>query len=292
MKNKFEKKLLASNHTVLKQLPTDVSDEIDPKEAKEQLKEIRKKLSAVQDKMYAHNRYSVLVCLQGMDTSGKDSLIREVFQGFNARGVVVNSFKTPSAIELQHDYLWRHSIALPPKGKFGVFNRTHYENVLVTRVHPEYLLKENLPGIQSIKQVPDNFWKKRYNQINQFEKHLVETGTILFKFFLHLSKAEQKNRLLRRLEKEKHQWKFEPGDLAERKLWSDYMAYYQEAIQHTSPSHAPWHIIPSDDKDVSRYLVAQTILDTLSGFKDIQYPKTTAEVAANLEQYKQALGQG
>ncbi|MEH6706005.1 MAG: polyphosphate kinase 2 family protein, partial [Galbibacter orientalis] len=175
-------------------------------ELKEHLKDIRKKLGKFQDVVYAHGKYSVLICLQGIDTAGKDSLIREVFKDFNSRGVVVHSFKVPTELEKKHDFLWRHYIALPARGKFGVFNRTHYENVLVTRVHPEYILAENLPEVKSVEDVNEAFWHRRFEQIKNFEKHLVENGTIIFKFFLHLSKDEQKNRLLRRLNLEDKNW--------------------------------------------------------------------------------------
>ncbi|ANH83936.1 phosphate--nucleotide phosphotransferase [Niabella ginsenosidivorans] len=289
MKKVTRKQLLAYNNFKLDQYPTDLSGTIDPEAAKKALKKIRKQLSALQDKMYAHNRYSVLVCLQGMDTAGKDSLVREVFKAFNARGVVVNSFKTPTEPELKHDYLWRHEIALPEKGKFGVFNRTHYENVLVTRVHPEYLLNECIPGLERVEDLPRNFWKKRFEQINHFEEQLVENGTIVFKFFLNLSKKEQRNRLLRRLEKEKHQWKFSPGDLAERKRWEDYMHCYEEAIRHTSTPKAPWYAIPADDKDICRYLVASIMLDVLKNYKEIQYPEPDDTIKAHIQQYKNQL---
>lgn len=269
--------------------PTDLSAEISPEEAKEKLKSLRKKIAKIQDIMYAHNKYNVLICFQGMDTAGKDSLIRELFKEFNARGVEVSSFKTPSTKELQHDYLWRHAIALPARGKFGVFNRTHYENVLVSRVHPEYLLNENLPFIVELKDIPEDLWQQRYTQINNFEKQLTDNGTILFKFYLHLSKDEQKNRLLRRLEKEKHNWKFSPGDLAERKLWDKYMLAYQEAIQHTSKAKAPWFCIPADDKDIARYLVAKIIYDTLKKYTDIQYPELDDAIQDDIKKYKNQL---
>ncbi len=290
MKRITQKQLLTNNNFRLDQYPTDLSGNINPEAAKKALKTIRKKLSALQDKMYAHNRYSVLVCLQGMDTAGKDSLVREVFKDFNARGVVVNSFKTPTELELKHDYLWRHEIALPEKGKFGVFNRTHYENVLVTRVHPEYLLNEQLPGLERVEDLQGNFWKKRFEQINHFEERITENGTIVFKFFLNLSKQEQRRRLLRRLEKEKHQWKFSPGDLAERKRWEDYMHCYEEAIRHTSTSRIPWYAIPADDKDICRYLVAAIMLDKLKNYKDIQYPEADDEIKAHIRQYEEQLG--
>ena len=193
---------------------------------KKELEDIREELGDFQDTLYAHGKYSVLICLQGMDTSGKDSLIREVFKDFNARGVVVHSFKVPTELELKHDYLWRHYIALPAKGKFGVFNRTHYENVLVTRVHPEYIMGEHIPGVHSVADITDEFWAKRFEQINAFEKHIADNGTLVFKFFLNVSKEEQRQRLLRRLALKEKNWKFSPGDLKERKLWDTYQEFY------------------------------------------------------------------
>ena len=187
--------------------------------AEKELKKLRKKISKRQDAMYAHGKYSMLVCLQGMDTSGKDSLIREVFKDVNARGVVVHSFKVPTEKELKHDFIWRHYIALPERGKIGVFNRTHYENVLVTRVHPGYIMGENIPSIKSVDDLDDAFYHSRMDSINEFEKHIADNGTIILKFFLNLSKEEQKNRLLRRLNLPEKNWKFSPGDLKERKLW-------------------------------------------------------------------------
>lgn len=256
---------------------------------KERLKETRDKLSKLQDKFYAHSKYSVLVCLQGMDTSGKDSLIREVFQDFNSRGVVVHSFKTPTFKEKQHDYLWRHYIALPDRGKFGVFNRTHYENVLVTRVHPEYILGENIPGIDRIEDIDETFWESRFEQINNFEKHLVSNGTIIFKFFLHISKEEQKNRLLRRLNLDDKHWKFSPGDLKERALWDHYQVCYQQAINNTSTSDAPWYIIPSDNKKAARAIVADILYDELKTMDDVQYPELDPSIKSQLDHYKNLL---
>ncbi|MCL4119653.1 UNVERIFIED_CONTAM: hypothetical protein GTU68_005799 [Idotea baltica] len=224
-----------------------------------------------------------------MDTSGKDSLIREVFKDFNARGVVVHSFKVPTELELKHDYIWRHYIALPARGKFGVFNRTHYENVLVTRVHPGYILGENIPTVHSIDDVNDAFWDARFEQINNFEKHISDNGTLIFKFFLNLSKDEQKNRLLRRLNKRSKNWKFSPGDLKERKLWTKYQDCYQDVLNRTSMPHAPWYNIPADDKPTARYLVAKVMYDTLKNFTDIKEPELDDDVKANIEMYKQQL---
>lgn len=258
-------------------------------DAKKNLKDIRKKLGELQNTMYAHNKYAVLICLQGMDTAGKDSLVREVFKEFNVRGIEVHSFKVPTEKELSHDYLWRHYIVLPERGKFGVFNRTHYENVLVTRVHPGYILGENIPTVNSVDDIDDAFWEKRFEQINNFEKHIAESGTLIFKFFLNLSKEEQKNRLLRRLDKQEKNWKFSPSDLKERKLWDEYQTCYEDAINKTSKSHAPWYNIPADDKPSARYIVAKIIYDTLSSYKDIKEPDLDDDIKENIELYKKQL---
>ncbi|MEW2921429.1 PPK2 family polyphosphate kinase [Muricauda sp. ANG21] len=259
------------------------------KELKKELKNIRKKLGDFQDTLYAHGKYGVLLCLQGMDTAGKDSLIREVFKDFNVRGVVVHSFKVPTSLELKHDYLWRHYIALPERGKFSVFNRTHYENVLVTKVHPEYILNENIPGIESVSDIDASFWEKRYQQINAFEQHVAENGTIIFKFFLHLSKEEQRQRLLRRIDLKRKNWKFSPGDLKERKLWEAYEKCYEEALKKTSKEHAPWYVIPADNKDAARVIVASILYEALKKYKDIEEPELDDEIKANLETFKQEL---
>ena len=258
-------------------------------EKEKKLDKVRNNLAKHQEKMYAHNRYSVLICLQGMDTSGKDSLIREVFKEMNPRGVVVHSFKTPNSTELEHDYLWRHYLALPEKGKMAVFNRTHYENVLVTRVHPEYILNENLPGIEKVEDIPKDFWENRLEQIRNFENHLVQNGTIVLKFFFNLSKEEQRQRLLRRLDEEKHNWKFSTGDLKERELWGKYMEYYEEAINKTSVDTAPWFVIPADDKEMARYIVGKIILEEVKKYTDIDEPELDAKVKANIAQYREEL---
>ncbi|HEY1196426.1 PPK2 family polyphosphate kinase [Flavobacterium sp.] len=273
----------------LSKIPTLLNVDAEDDEKEDKLDKVKDKLSDLQDIMYAHNKYSVLICLQGMDTSGKDSLIREVFKEFNPRGVVVHSFKTPNSTELEHDYLWRHYIALPEKGKFAIFNRTHYENVLVTRVHPEFILAENLPGINSVDDIKPKFWEKRIDQINNFEKHIAQNGTIVMKFFLHLSKDEQKDRLLRRLEEGKHNWKFSPGDLKERAHWEEYQQYYEEAINQTSKEHAPWYIVPADDKDMARYIVAKIIWEEMKQYTDIQVPALDKEILDNFDVYKKTL---
>jgi PPK2 family polyphosphate:nucleotide phosphotransferase len=273
----------------ISEVPTQEDFGLSDKQLKKDLKITRRELGEFQDMLYAHGKYSVLICLQGMDTSGKDSLIREVFKDFNVSGVEVHSFKVPTELELDHNYLWRHYIALPAKGKFGVFNRTHYENVLVTRVHPEYILGERIPGIHSVADIQQKFWDKRFEQINNFERHLFENGTIIFKFFLHLSKEEQRQRLLRRLAiREKH-WKFSPGDLKERKLWEAYQSCYEEAINNTSKSYAPWDVIPADNKKAARVIVATILLERLKKYKDIREPALDAKIMANLETYENQL---
>ena len=253
------------------------------------LEKTREELGELQNTLYAHGKYSVLVCIQGMDTAGKDSLIREVFKDFNVRGVEVHSFKVPTDIERRHDFLWRHYLALPARGTFGVFNRTHYENVIVTRVHPQYILGELLPDVNSLDDIDQEFWDKRFRQINSFEQTLAENGTIIFKFFLHLSKDRQKYRLLRRLRKANKQWKFSPGDLEERKLWDDYQRCYEDAINRTSTDDAPWYIIPADDKPTARLMVASVLLDRMKTYTDIQEPPLDPEVMAKIDEYKQQL---
>jgi len=288
------KKIKTSHYKVTKEIKlSDYSSyedlNITEDELEEELEDVREKLGKFQDKMYAHGKYGVLICLQGMDTAGKDSLIREVFKDFNSRGVVVHSFKVPTELEKKHDYLWRHAIALPERGKFSVFNRTHYENVLVTRVHPEYILSENIPGIDSVEDVNEEFWESRFEQINNFEKHVAQNGTIIFKFFLNLSKEEQRNRLLRRIDLKEKNWKFSPGDLKERKLWDTYLTCYEEAINKTSTPHAPWYIIPADNKDAARVIVADILYDVLKDYKDIDEPELSDEIKADLDEYRKQL---
>ena len=288
MKNISIDSLKVLSSVKLNSLPTLIDVATSEKKKEQELQKIREKLSKIQDKMYAHNKYSVLICLQGMDTAGKDSLIREVFKEFNARGVVVHSFKTPTSTELEHDFLWRHYLALPEKGKFSVFNRTHYENVLITRVHPEYIVNENIPGIESVNDITPEFWENRLESINAFEKHIISNGVIILKFFLHLGKEEQRQRLLRRLEVEKHNWKFSPADLKERLLWDDYQKCYEEAINKTSKAHAPWLVIPADNKETARYLVAKSILEELEKY-EFHYPQLEQEIQDNIKMYHDKL---
>ena len=273
----------------LEDLSTSENLDSTDRELKKNLEKLREDLGDFQNTLYAHGKYAVLICFQGMDTSGKDSLIREVFKDCNVRGVVVHSFKVPTELELDHDYIWRHYIALPPKGKFGVFNRTHYENVLVTKVHPEYILSENIPNINTVADINESFWDKRYKQINDFERHITENGTLVFKFFLNISKEEQRQRLLRRLRLQEKNWKFSPGDLKERNLWDKYQLCYEEAINRTSKTNAPWFVIPADNKSASRLIVATILLESLKKYKDIREPELDDKIKANIETYKSQL---
>lgn len=233
------------------------------KEAKRQLKDDIRELSNLQYHLYAEGRKALLIIFQAMDAAGKDGAIRHVFSGINPQGCEVHSFKQPSTVELKHDFLWRHYNKLPERGKIGIFNRSHYENVLITRVHPELLLKEELPDIKNIDDISPEFWELRYLQINHFEKTASENGTTIIKFFLHLSKNEQKKRFLSRIKDSKKNWKFSSADIEERTYWDAYQRAYEEAIKKTSTENAPWYIIPADNKWFSHVLIGNIIVDTL-----------------------------
>lgn len=291
MKHKDLQEFKVRSRILLSDLKTTTDLGLNEDELKDLLEDTREDLGEWQDTLYAYGKYSVLICLQGMDTAGKDSLIREVFKDFNTRGVVVHSFKVPTHKELKHDFLWRHYLALPERGKFGVFNRTHYENVLVTRVHPEYILNENLPGIENVSDLGEDFWERRFEQIRNFEEHLVRNGTIIFKFFLNISKEEQRQRILRRLDKPNKNWKFSPGDLKERELWQEYQRCYEDAINRTSTENAPWYVIPSDEKPVARYLVVKILYEELTRYKEVQEPELAPEIRKNLDEYREQLKQ-
>jgi PPK2 family polyphosphate:nucleotide phosphotransferase len=241
-------------------------------------------LSEAQDLLWASRRYAILIVLQAMDTAGKDGLVKHVLTGVNPQGCQVSAFKQPTAEELDHDFLWRCNKQLPGRGSIGIFNRSYYEDVLVVRVHPELLEKQNLVKAKAGK----TLWKERYNDINQFEKHLVRNGTVILKFFLNISKKEQKNRLLARLEDPAKHWKFSPADLAERVHWDDYMTAYEDALNATSTSAAPWHIIPADHKWVSRWLVSQILAETIQGLS-LKLPKLTKQQEIALEAAKKSL---
>jgi PPK2 family polyphosphate:nucleotide phosphotransferase len=248
----------------------------------------REKLAAIQDKLYAHNHYSVLIIFQAMDAAGKDGAVKHIMSGFNPLGVKVTSFKTPTSHELEHDFFWRHYLALPARGEIAIHNRSHYENVLVTRVHPEYVLQENIPGIDSVADITDDFWKDRFKQINRFEKNLAKNGTVILKFFLNLSKKEQKKRFLERIDDPSKNWKFSLGDIQERGHWKEYQEAYEQAINATSQEHAPWFIIPADDKWYARLAIASVITETFEAL-DIHYPSISDAQKAALQKARTQL---
>ena len=273
----------------LKDWLTDDNDKpVGKTEGEELLKTDITKLSEIQQKLYASNRYSILIVIQAMDAAGKDSVIEHVMSGLNPQGVTVTSFKTPTHQELEHDYLWRHYIALPARGMVGIFNRSHYENVLVTRVHPEYILNENLPGIKSVNDIDKSFWEKRFRQINHFERILVDNGTVILKFFLHVSKKEQKKRFLERINDPAKNWKFSAGDIRERELWKDYRKAYEDMLENTSNLLAPWFIIPADDKWFTRLAFANIIVNELSRL-DLSYPQLNDQQKKDLENSRKLL---
>jgi PPK2 family polyphosphate:nucleotide phosphotransferase len=244
-----------------------------------------KELSKRQDLLYAHNRYSLLLIFQAMDAAGKDGAIKHVMSGVNPQGCQVFNFKQPSSTELAHDFLWRTTRALPERGHIGIFNRSYYEEVLVVRVHPELLQKENLPS-ECLEE--KDIWKQRYRSINDLEKHLHRNGTRVIKFFLHLSKAEQRRRFLRRIEDPSHNWKFSKFDLAERSYWKEYQGAYGECLTATSTRHAPWYIVPADDKPNARLIISQVLLKTLNELK-MEFPKSDESRPKPLQALKREL---
>ncbi|WP_018343307.1 polyphosphate kinase 2 family protein [Cytophaga aurantiaca] len=243
------------------------------------------KLSEMQDKLYASGHHSVLIIFQAMDAAGKDSTIKHIMTGLNPQGVKVVSFKTPTKTELAHDYLWRHYIELPAAGQIGIFNRSHYENVLVTRVHPEFILNETIPGVSSLKDINQKFWDKRFNQINNFEEHLSDNGTLVLKFFLHVSKKEQKKRFMERIDNPSKNWKFSIGDIGERARWKDYQLAYGDMLSNTSTKHAPWFVVPADDKWFMRLCIAAIIYKEFEKL-NLKYPVITTEQKADLAKAK------
>jgi PPK2 family polyphosphate:nucleotide phosphotransferase len=269
--NYNEFKVSEESSVDLKKYSTNESGGFDKKTAKVEIKSNIKELKKIQRVFYADDRFSLLIILQASDTAGKDGVIRHVMSGINPQGCRVHSFKTPSKEELDHDYLWRHYKALPERGMIEIFNRSHYENVLVTKVNPQFLLNENLPGIDSVDKVDDKFWENRYEQINNFEKHLYQNGTHILKFFLHVSKEEQKERLLARLDDPDKNWKFNTADLEARAQWDEYQTAYKEMLENTSKEHAPWYVIPADKKFFARVAVGDIILQKLQSL-NLRFP--------------------
>jgi PPK2 family polyphosphate:nucleotide phosphotransferase len=243
-----------------------------------------KALSELQDVLYAEDRWSLLLVFQAMDAAGKDGTIKHVMSGVNPQGCEVFSFKTPTATELDHDWLWRCMTCLPERGRIGIFNRSYYEETLVVRVHPEFLAAQKLPQ----KCVTKHIWDERFQDIRSFERHLARNGTVVLKFFLHLSKTEQRRRFLERLETPEKNWKFSAADLKERAHWDDYMKAYEETIRETATKESPWHVVPADNKWYTRVIVAAAIIDALDAL-GLEYPKVTGAQKKNLATAKSAL---
>jgi PPK2 family polyphosphate:nucleotide phosphotransferase len=263
---------------------TDEKDDLDKDKAKKIIDANRKRLSDIQERLYANDRWAVLLIFQGMDAAGKDSAIDAVFSGVNPQGCDVASFKTPSTRELGHDFLWRSSQHLPERGRLGIFNRSYYEECLIVRVHPEILAKQKIPAHLITK----NIWRERFEDINAYEKYLSRNGVLILKFFLNVSKDEQRRRFLDRLEQPGKRWKFEMADISERKLWDKYQAAYQDMIAHTASPVAPWHVVPADHKWFARVVIGSTIISALERL-DLRYPKVDKASLLEFEKVRVAL---
>jgi PPK2 family polyphosphate:nucleotide phosphotransferase len=253
-------------------------------EAKDELKDVVKSISKYQEMLYAQDQWSLLVILQAMDAAGKDSVLENVMSGINPQGCQVTSFKAPTSLELDHDWLWRTTVALPERGRIGVFNRSYYEEVLVVRVHPEILARQRVP--KSL--VGKDIWQERFEDIRSFEKHMARNGTKILKFFLNVSKEEQKKRFLERIAEPDKNWKFNPGDVAERGLWDKYMEAYEDAIRNTSTDHAPWYVVPADKKWFTRLVVAHAMNDALGGL-GLSFPKVDAAAIEEMKRSREIL---
>jgi PPK2 family polyphosphate:nucleotide phosphotransferase len=245
-------------------------------------------IADLQNILYAENRRSLLIIFQGMDSAGKDGAIKHIMKGINPQGISVYSFKHPSDQDLDHDYLWRHSIKLPEHGKIVIFNRSYYENVLISKVHPKLVLAERIRDYDKLSKIDKNFWKLRYNQINQFEKTITETGTQILKFFLHISEQEQSKRFLERINNPDKHWKFSSDDIEERQYWSDYQDVYEQTIKHTSTKQNPWYVIPADDKINTHFLISNIILEKMRQMRPT-FPTKTKEEQAYMNKAKLVL---
>jgi len=272
----------------LKNYDPDYSGDFSKDAAKEILNDLKSELKDLQEKFYVNRSFSMLIILQAMDAAGKDSAIEHVMGGLNPQGCRVDSFKQPTSEELRHDFLWRHSKTAPERGIIGIHNRSHYESVLVCKVHPELILEETIPGYDTEDKIDKKFWDGRYESIKDFEKHLHRNGTIILKFFLNVSQKEQKERFLERIDDPQKNWKFSAGDIEERKHWKEYMKAYEEAISKTSTSHAPWFVIPADKKWFARIAICSILLDKLKSLS-LKVPKLSDEEAKSLEYCKALL---
>ena len=268
----------------LKSHKTDERGGLDKDKAAKILDANRTRLNDFQEKLYAQDRWSLLLIFQGMDAAGKDSAIKSIFDGINPQGCEVTSFKLPSTKELDHDFLWRSMIALPERGRIGIFNRSYYEECLVVRVHPEVLAKEKLPA----RLVSRDIWRDRFEDISAVERYLARNGTVILKFFLNVSREEQRERFLSRLEEPAKNWKFSMADISERALWAKYQAAYQEVVRHTSTRSAPWHVVPADYKWFARVVIGSTIVSALDRL-DLHFPRVDKAERSEFKQVREAL---
>ncbi|HUO17638.1 MAG TPA: polyphosphate kinase 2 family protein [Verrucomicrobiae bacterium] len=264
--------------------PADTGHWHSKEHATDALQKSVERMAELQDMLYAQDRWAVLLIFQAMDAAGKDGAIKHVMSGVNPQGCQVHSFKTPSAVELQHDFLWRTTCVLPERGHIGIFNRSYYEEVLVVRVHSQFLAAENIPPSF----VGKDLWGQRFEDIRAFERHMARNGTVIRKFFLHLSRKEQRARFLARLEEPEKNWKFSASDIHERKYWDDYQKAYEDMIRNTASDHAPWYVVPADNKWFTRLVVSGVIVDTLESLK-LAYPKVDGAKKKDLEAAKKAL---
>ncbi len=287
MKLDFDKFLIKPNSKVkLKDFDTAYTAGLKKKDGKEELQKNVEELALFQEQFWADDRYSMLIVLQAPDAAGKDGAIRHVMSGLNPQSCRVYSYKSPTSKEHDHDYLWRHYLDLPERGMIGIFNRSHYENVLVTKVNPQYLMAEKLPGIDSPEKADKAFWNKRYEQINNFEKHLNQNGCQIIKIFLNLSKDEQKERLLARLNEKDKNWKFSSADLAARAQWDEYQKAYEEMLEKTSTDYAPWYVVPADKKYFTRVAIGEIIV---KHFKELELRYPSGESLEQLAKAKEIL---
>lgn len=286
MDKDFSDNFLIKGSFSIKKASTQYKGKLTKEEGEMLLIQEKEKLRELQEKLYSDGSQSLLVVLQAMDAAGKDSLVEHVFGGVNPQGCNVTSFKTPSSKEYSHDFLWRHYLALPQKGMIGIFNRSHYESVLVCKVHPEYNLSEKT--WKSVKDFDKKFWENRYESIRNFEKHLSQNGTTIVKIFLNVSKDEQKKRFLDRINEQEKNWKFSMGDLPERALFDEYMSCYEEAINETSKDFAPWYVLPADDKWFARVAAIQIIIDTMEKM-NLKYPQLSEKDKQELKDAKKQL---
>ncbi|NEU07262.1 polyphosphate kinase 2 family protein [Flavihumibacter sp. R14] len=288
--DEIERKFKIDGFTKIKLSEFDTHESLKFKknDAEKILNQFKSEMDELQEMLYATNRYSLLIIFQAMDAGGKDSAIEHVMSGINPQGCQVFSFKQPSSEEYEHDFLWRHYKALPEKGRIGIHNRSHYENVLICKVHPEVVLKEGIPGYNSVDDLTEQFWEGRYESIRDFEKHLDRNSTIILKFFLHVSREEQKERFLERIDNPLKNWKFSSFDIEERSHWDEYMQAYEDAINETATDFAPWYIIPADKKWFTRIAISNIIVDRLRSL-NLKMPELGPDEIAKLGKTREKL---